>query len=71
MDWSMPIYTRNLVSIQDKIDIGAAYSNFSAATDPGNPDTRPTISHGLKVLRDVRAAPPLACPLCCFSRRGG
>lgn len=47
------------------------YSNFRAATVPGNPDTMPTISHGLKECRDVRTAPPLASPLCCFSRRGG
>lgn len=31
----------------------------------------PTISHGLAEPRDVRAAPPLTSPLCCFSRRGG
>lgn len=47
------------------------YSNFSAATMLGNPETRPIISQGRKVSRDVRTAPPLDSPLCCFRRRGG
>lgn len=49
----------------------AAYSNFRAPTMLGKPDTTPTISHGRRLSRDVRAAPPLALPLCWFRRRGG
>lgn len=47
------------------------HSNLSAASIPGNPETTATISHGLRLARDVRAAPPFTSPLCCFSRRGG
>lgn len=47
------------------------YSNLSAATILGNPETKTIISQGRRLSRDVRAAPPLDSPLCCFRRRGG
>lgn len=47
------------------------HSNFRAAIMLGNPDTKPTISHGRRLLREVRLAPPGVSPLCCFKRRGG
>lgn len=37
----------------------------------GNPEISMIISQGRSVSRAVRTAPPLAWPLCCFSRRGG
>lgn len=55
-------------SREQKEDI---YSNFSAAVMLGNPETKPTISHGWSFARDVRAAPPFARPLCWLKRRGG
>lgn len=55
----------------DKCGFVMAHSNFSAATALGKPATRATISHGRSLFLDVRAAPPIASPLCCFKRRGG
>lgn len=49
----------------------ATYSNLRAATWLGNPDTSIIISQGRSESLDVRAAPPLASPLCCLSRLGG
>lgn len=53
------------------MDGWSSYSNFRAATMLGKPDTTPTISQGRSLFRAVRTAPPLALPLCWFSRRGG
>ena len=50
---------------------GKTHSNFSAAVMLGNPETRATISHGRRLWREVRAAPPRTRPLCWLSRRGG
>lgn len=50
--------------IAGKEEVTWTYSNFSAPTILGNPDTIPTISHGRKLFLDVRAAPPFALPLC-------
>jgi hypothetical protein len=47
------------------------YSNCSAATLLGKPLTMAVISHGLNLSIAVCAAPPLAMPLCCRSRRTG
>lgn len=55
----------------DEGKLGWTYSNCNAAILLGNPVTRQTISQGLRETRDVLTAPPLASPLCCFSRRTG
>ena len=47
------------------------YSNCKAAMLDGKPVTMQAISHGLRLLRDVRAAPPLEMPLCWARRRSG
>lgn len=49
----------------------STHSNCSAAVRLMNPSTITTISHGRRLCRAVRCAPPLVVPLCCASRRAG
>lgn len=53
------------------VDWDKTHSNFRAAIMLGKPETRAIISHGRRLALDVRTAPPLTWPLCCFNRLGG
>jgi hypothetical protein len=58
-----------LIALADKDMRDIDTSNCRAAMRDGKPNTMQATSHGRYASRDVRTAPPVAMPLCCFHLR--